>query len=515
MGMVEVCLFGDTGGALAVHTPIDALVAQYKKSREDIERIAAYVAGETDVMHFFLTGAMVEHNISSISTTSLFQVEPAIRALDASYWAQVMLLTDVLECMPAGKRNEWNEQIRKHKTPPFEADSVKATVETLLSQRAQYLAERVDGLFRILSGEHVTNAPQAFGKRMIISYMLTGYGSLCSDRANYVHDLRCVIAKFMGRDAPNARITHNDLGAIHSGGRHGEWHSFDGGAFKLRLYKKGTAHMEIHPDMAWRPNSVLAWMYPLAIPPEFRQKPAKASKQHDLDLDLVSYKTLMEIREGRLNRQGNELFFSEPAKPAAASVLQYLGGVPEGRFVWAFDYDVEGVLAELQRTGVLPERKSHQYYPTPEGLAEKAAELAQIGGHDTVLEPSAGQGGIAKFLPTDRTTCVEISRLHCAVLESRGYKAECADFLIWGSGRQFDRIILNPPFSDGRATDHVRRAASMLAANGRLVAILPASYRGKNVVEGMEHEWSEVFPGEFKGSGVSVAILVLTGRRHG
>lgn len=33
----------------AISTPLDALFAQYKKNHDDIERIAAYVACETDV----------------------------------------------------------------------------------------------------------------------------------------------------------------------------------------------------------------------------------------------------------------------------------------------------------------------------------------------------------------------------------------------------------------------------------------------------------------------------------
>ena len=37
--------------------------------------------------------------------------------------------------------------------------------------------------------------------------------------------------------------------------------------------QKGTAHFEIHPDMAWKLNCVLASMHPMAIPAEFRQKP--------------------------------------------------------------------------------------------------------------------------------------------------------------------------------------------------------------------------------------------------
>ena len=34
--------------------------------------------------------------------------------------------------------------------------------------------------------------------------------------------------------------------------RAGEWIAIDGGALRLKAFQKGTIHLEIHPDMAWR-----------------------------------------------------------------------------------------------------------------------------------------------------------------------------------------------------------------------------------------------------------------------
>lgn len=69
---------------------------------------------------------------------------------------------------------------------------------------------------------------------------------------------------------------------------------------------------------------------------------------------------------------------------------------------------------------------------------------------------------------------------------------------------------MNPPFSNGRAQDHVAHAASLLRKNGKLVAILPASLYRKNLVPGMVHEWLPPRDGGFAGTVVRVAILVLT-----
>jgi hypothetical protein len=118
---------------LSVFTPIDALLSESRKNRDDLEHIAAYVPIEAGVMRFFMSGAQVEQQISSISAASLFAIKSAVRALDASFWARAMALTDVLETMPAEKRNASNEQIRQHKTPAFEPESVKSTIGDLLA----------------------------------------------------------------------------------------------------------------------------------------------------------------------------------------------------------------------------------------------------------------------------------------------------------------------------------------------------------------------------------------------
>jgi 16S rRNA G1207 methylase RsmC len=90
-----------------------------------------------------------------------------------------------------------------------------------------------------------------------------------------------------------------------------------------------------------------------------------------------------------------------------------------------------------------------------------------------------------------------------------------ADFIKWADdaqrqGRRWDRIVMNPPFSDGRAQAHIEAAAQLLAPGGRLVAVLPAGVRGKEVLPGLRHEWSGPHHNAFAGTSVSVAILVAT-----
>lgn len=52
------------------------------------------------------------------------------------------------------------------------------------------------------------------------------------------------------------------------------------------------------------------------------------------------------------------------------------------------------------------------------------------------------------------------------------------------------------------------REATKLAPGGRLVAIVPASAVGKDVLPGLNVTWSRVYNNEFAGTSMSVVILV-------
>lgn len=557
MGAMSELVGFDAGEFFAPATTdmVDALVGQYKQARERIKQVAAFADGEVcqGVLGYFLEGNKSDEHggVSGRATARLFQEDGAVSALNAAYWSKALALTDVYDAMPQDRRNLWNEQIRnpggvkKHRdskeweTPPlpdFEEETVRATLQGLLASRAKFLAERVDGIFRALSGEHVTNSPAAFGKRMIIGYLVTSYGTSNHDRVGYINDLRCVIAKFMGRDEPRWNSTSNVVDRARRECR-GQWVNLDGGSLRLRAYKCGTAHLEVHPDMAWRLNCVLAQLYPMAIPSEFRQKPKKKPKDfvmmgRPLPFAVVAVLEGMEPEYSFVENTGpnawrdkyrkvdipNAMQFkygaaeNTPARAEAERVLAYIGGVKtkndRGGDYFAFDYNPREVIAEIICTGCLPDQKTHQFYPTPAAVAEAAIELAQIGPQHACLEPSAGTGGLADLMPKERTLCVEISSLHCKVLAAKGHNVSRADFLTMPSETKFDRIVMNPPFSEGRWQAHLEHASTILATGGRLVAILPASAKGKDVLPGFSCEWSKVFANEFAGTSVDVVILV-------
>ena len=497
---------------------ISSLVGQYQHQKQEITAVAEYMASPANAgtLRYFLLGNEVSDRL-----TSVFCLDGAVKALNSDFWGRALALTDILESMPAEQRHEWYDQIKGHTCPDFEEATVRSTLEVLAAQRTQFVADRVDAIFRALSHDHKTNLPFGFTKRFIIAGMLDSFGYVDSRRAGFISDLRQIIARLTKREHKPHSQTNSVLSLI-AARYPGQWVDIDGWTLRVRLYKHaGTAHLEVHPDIAWRLNELLSTKYPQHIPSEIR-KPSvrkvgsKPIQMLQRPLPFAVLNVLSELKPA-WNREPNRYWLSSSSIDKFTTqevnrVLTAIGGVIQRGGFYDFDYDPRSALDHILLTGCIPEHRSHQFYPTPASIAVQAVELAQVEPGHSVLEPSAGQGGLADFLPADMTTCVEISELHSKVLQAKGFAQVInADFIAWAaSAPKFDRVVMNPPFSDGRAEHHLTVAASLLKPDGVLVAILPASFKGREVLPGMNLEWGQIISNEFAGTSVSVVLLRAT-----
>ncbi|WP_299614120.1 class I SAM-dependent methyltransferase [uncultured Tateyamaria sp.] len=120
-------------------------------------------------------------------------------------------------------------------------------------------------------------------------------------------------------------------------------------------------------------------------------------------------------------------------------------------------------------------RQISGFYPTPATVVDMMlARLAPLQFGQSALEPSAGRGDIADRLQAhiDSVTVVEPHPVLAELLVAKGYSPIVGKFEDYVPHRQFDRIAMNPPFARGLDMEHVRRAFSMLAFGGVLVALM-------------------------------------------
>ena len=129
-------------------------------------------------------------------------------------------------------------------------------------------------------------------------------------------------------------------------------------------------------------------------------------------------------------------------------------------------------------TGRRDQRDGIDFYPTPEPLALKMVEWAGIRPNERVLEPSAGDGAIARYVPdfADLTMVEPSSDLSSrALLKAPHGKTVESTFESYHLVNKAHVIVMNPPFGSGGATamQHLAKAAKHLRAGGRIVALIP------------------------------------------
>lgn len=450
------------------------------------------------------------------------QLNDIIRHLDSKYWEAALKQTGMRAYLPVGNAQKFNSlsvgekqdqeitqayfdyAIAYHKCPKFD-DFVGQTMLALISGSEDLFTKRVDDLFHSLSKLHKTNGQWGFQPKGIYSSQWAA--------EKQIRELRVVIGRLIGNiiDGLSEWQVKDEIELLRTHKR-GEWVRIDGGALQIRCYANGNIHFRIHPEVVYLLNNQLAKANKYSIPSEFRTKPEKASKEFKYLETTIPFEVRSQFAFMRKARIGTGWTTDASSDKSVADefkrIIEFLGGTFKNWHSIEFDYDFTHALQHLRIDGTLPHVKSHQYYPTPESLAKEAVAWAEIKAGDKCLEPSAGQGGIAKFMPKHATKCVEVSPLHCEVLKGRGfYDIVCGDFLTEKLG-SFDKIVMNPPFDQGRAESHVTHAVRLLNAGGCVVAIVPASFHSKQLIKGYSHEWRR--PVSFEGVSIQVAMVKIT-----
>lgn len=477
-------------------------------------------------LHYLMRSGNSDYAHAVNASLQNASLDVAHKLLEADYWDRALRKTDIADHMPAARKEEWAEQIKSLSFPAFTLESIYSTLSTLLNERDRFFAERVEGFYRALSGDHLTNSinPSGFFKRMIVSNVHDG-GSTDWRKCEYISDLRYVLGRFLKREGKVSSMATSRLieRLLKSSG---EWHEVDGGTLKMKVFLKGTVHIQLHPDLSWQLNEILAVLYPKAIAAEYRTKPKKEVKEFNLSKRLLSFDVIDKLTEIRTVYDSRRVRVKDAYSLSycddkhlyakCKEVITLIGGIELRWNEFHFDYDPSEILREICNTGTIPDKTSHQFYPTPEPLAQKMANLLGALPGDSLLEPSAGRGTLAKFLK-GKVTCVEVSALFCKILQETLQETTAnvvqADFLQWqveakAGGNLFAGILMNPPFSMGRAYEHIMAASELLVKNGVLVALLPSATAAKFKAQMKQNV--EVIPvnsEEFSGVSIDLAIV--------
>lgn len=226
----------------------------------------------------------------------------------------------------------------------------------------------------------------------------------------------------------------------------------------------------------------------------------------------------------------------------AQGVIEHQGVIPlEGQGIGGKEFDArqstdggktgyDGAISDyytnVKQNSGRDNRDGVDYFPTPEPIGFKMVEWAKIGEGESVLEPSAGHGAIARYVPTaNELTAIEPSQAlnaRLAILIGGGNRTiKESEFEDYNIINKHDVVVMNPPYGTAGKTagEHLEKAFDHLNEGGRLIAIIPDGPAMDKRVEKWSGEHPEaVVVGEVKlpsvafdraGTSVRTRILVI------
>jgi len=204
-----------------------------------------------------------------------------------------------------------------------------------------------------------------------------------------------------------------------------------------------------------------------------------------------------------------------------------------GKYVkntFVFPADAQPYIDRLTGGESVNIKKEFQFFGTPDALADKLVEMADIVSWGClILEPSAGQGAIVKAIK--RKTGVNAT-IHCCELmkENQEFlkKIEVPiisnDFLLLDESHNnaYDYVVANPPFNRNQDIDHIRKMYEVLKPGGIMVSVASKHWKhSSNKKETAFREWldevgaeiEDVDAGAFKESGTGIATVIIKIRK--
>ena len=208
---------------------------------------------------------------------------------------------------------------------------------------------------------------------------------------------------------------------------------------------------------------------------------------------------------------------------AVNKVLENLGGKwNRKQKAHVFDSDISDRIDNVLLTGsVVDPKKEFQFFETPPELAERLVDMAEIRPGESILEPSAGRGAIAKYINNDFSCdCIELNTENRFYLLENGFYVLGDDFL--QCQQKYDIIIANPPFAPSQM-DLLHVSYMIDLANRIVVSVMGAGVKFRqnkktlafwDKVRQYDYEIIDLPPGTFKASGTMVNAVVLKVKKN-
>ncbi|OVZ78986.1 DUF4942 domain-containing protein [Yersinia kristensenii] len=239
---------------------IDALIHQLEDISAITNSIGGGIAKDWAMRQDFRTGCWF-----------MEKAETAMKVitcnLDRGIWRDLMLKSGMLSLMDAQARDQWYRNLEGDNIPAISEANILSTFEQLHQQKDEVFERGVINLFKGLSWHYKTNSPCQFGKKIIISNLVScnqwGFTLNHGSRRDQLADLERMLHLLGGKAIPDNRGDVTSRLDEHIRANPHIAKVYEDDYFSIKYFMKGSAHLVFkRSDLVNNMNDIVAKHYP-------------------------------------------------------------------------------------------------------------------------------------------------------------------------------------------------------------------------------------------------------------
>ncbi|WP_419236299.1 DUF4942 domain-containing protein [Serratia fonticola] len=189
------------------------------------------------------------------------------RNLDRDIWRDLMKRSGMLAIMDAQARDQWYRNLEGDNIPAISEANILSTFEQLHQSKDEVFERGVINVFKALSWYYKTNSPCRFGKKVILSNLVShnqwGFTLNHGYRRDQLADLERMLHLLDGKPLPDNRsdITTRLYEHIRANPQMAK--VYEDEYFSMKYFMKGSAHLTFKkPALVDKMNDIIAKHYP-------------------------------------------------------------------------------------------------------------------------------------------------------------------------------------------------------------------------------------------------------------
>ncbi|WMT17328.1 DUF4942 domain-containing protein [Serratia fonticola] len=189
------------------------------------------------------------------------------RNLDRDIWQDLMKKSGMLSVMDAQARDQWYRNLESKDLPTISEESIYTTFEQLHRDKGEVFERGVINVFKSLSWHYKTNSPCRFGKKVIVtnlvSYNQWGFTLNHNYRREQLADLERMLHLLDGKPLPDNRSDLTTRLYEHIRANPQMAKVYEDEYFSIKYFMKGSAHLTFRkPGLVEKMNDIVAKHFP-------------------------------------------------------------------------------------------------------------------------------------------------------------------------------------------------------------------------------------------------------------